>query len=110
MAVRMAGQAGFDSWQGREIFLYSSIQADSGVQPASYPMGTSGPSLGIKRPGRETEHSPPTSAEVKNGGAIPPVPHTSSWRASYLGRFWSPPYLLTNGYFWSFPGDKTAGA
>jgi hypothetical protein len=25
-----------------------------------------GPSLGVKRPGREADHSPPTSAEVKN--------------------------------------------
>jgi hypothetical protein len=30
-------------------------------------------SLGIKRPGREAVHSPSSSAEVKNGGAIPPL-------------------------------------
>jgi hypothetical protein len=34
--------------------------------------------LGIKRPGREADHSPPSSAEVKNGGAIPPFPSMSS--------------------------------
>jgi hypothetical protein len=28
--------------------------------------------------GREDEHSPASSAEVKNGEAIPPLPHTSS--------------------------------
>jgi hypothetical protein len=27
-----------------------------------------------KRPGREVDHSPPFSAEVKNAGAIPPTP------------------------------------
>jgi hypothetical protein len=32
-------------------------------------------SPGIKRPGREADHSPPYSAEVKNGGAIPPLTH-----------------------------------
>jgi hypothetical protein len=32
-------------------------------------------SPGIKHPDRLT----PSSAEVKNGGAIPPLPHTSSW-------------------------------
>jgi hypothetical protein len=32
-------------------------------------------------PGREADHSPPSSAEVKNGGAIPPLPHTSSLRS-----------------------------
>jgi hypothetical protein len=31
---------------------------------------------GVKRPGREADHSPPSSAEVRNGGAIPPLPHT----------------------------------
>jgi hypothetical protein len=30
--------------------------------------------LGAKRPGREADHSPPPSAEVKNGGAAPPFP------------------------------------
>jgi hypothetical protein len=35
-------------------------------------------SPGVKRPERETDHSPPTNAEVKNGGDIHPLPHTSS--------------------------------
>jgi hypothetical protein len=39
----------------------------------------SGPlSLGVKRQGCESDHSPPYSAKVKNGGAIPPLSHTSS--------------------------------
>jgi hypothetical protein len=36
-------------------------------------------SLGVKRPGHEADHSPPSSAEVKNGGDMPPLPQTSSW-------------------------------
>jgi hypothetical protein len=32
----------------------------------------------VKRPVREANHSPLASVEVKNGGAIPPLPHTSS--------------------------------
>jgi hypothetical protein len=37
--------------------------------------GVSGPvSLGAKWPGREADHSPPPSFEVKNRGAIPPLP------------------------------------
>jgi hypothetical protein len=32
----------------------------------------------IKRPWRETDHFPPYSLEVKNGGSIPPLPHKSS--------------------------------
>jgi hypothetical protein len=30
------------------------------------------------RPGREVDYSLPPSAEVKNGGAVPPLHHTSS--------------------------------
>jgi hypothetical protein len=30
----------------------------------------------VKRPGRESDHLSPSSAEVKNGEAIPPLPHT----------------------------------
>jgi hypothetical protein len=33
----------------------------------------------VKRPGREADHAPPHSGEVKNCGAIPPLPHISSW-------------------------------
>jgi hypothetical protein len=34
-------------------------------------------SLGVKRSGRDADHSPPSSAEVKSGLAIHPLPHTS---------------------------------
>jgi hypothetical protein len=33
--------------------------------PASYPMRTGGSFAGVKRPGREADHSPPSNAEVK---------------------------------------------
>jgi hypothetical protein len=39
-------------------------------------------STGVKGPVREVDHSPPVSAEVKNSGAIPPLPHMSSWRSA----------------------------
>jgi hypothetical protein len=35
--------------------------------------------LGVKRSEREARHSPPSSAEIKNSGAIPPLPHMSAW-------------------------------
>jgi hypothetical protein len=34
---------------------------------------------GVKQQGREADHSPPSSTEVKNGGGIPPLPHISLW-------------------------------
>jgi hypothetical protein len=39
------------------------VQTGSAAHQASYPMGTL--FLGVKRPGREADPSPPSSAEVK---------------------------------------------
>jgi hypothetical protein len=39
---------------------------------------------GGKQQRREADHSPPSSAEVENGGAKPPLSHTSSWRKAQL--------------------------
>jgi hypothetical protein len=42
------------------------VHTVSGAHPASYTMGTGGPFPGGKaRPGRDADHSPPSSAEVK---------------------------------------------
>jgi hypothetical protein len=46
------------------IYIYI-VQTGSGVHPTSYTAGTGGSFPGVKRPGREADHSPPTSAEVK---------------------------------------------
>jgi hypothetical protein len=50
------------------------IQSDSGAHPVSYPMDTRTLSPGIKRPGGETDHSPPISAEVKTTWMYIPTP------------------------------------
>jgi hypothetical protein len=49
----------------RVIYKIHVIQTGSGVHPASYPMGTGDSFPGVKRQGREADHSPLTSAEVK---------------------------------------------
>jgi hypothetical protein len=36
----------------------------------------------VKLPGCETNHSLPSSDEIKNGGAVPPLPGNSSWHDS----------------------------
>jgi hypothetical protein len=46
--------------------LHHRVQNGSGAYPDSYPMGTTGYFLGEKWPGREFDHSPTSSAEVKN--------------------------------------------
>jgi hypothetical protein len=42
------------------------VQTGCGAHPASYLMGAGALSTGIKRPGREVDHSPTSSAEVNN--------------------------------------------
>jgi hypothetical protein len=47
------------------FYIHHRVQNGSGAHPASYPMGIRGPFLGVKRPEREADHSPPSSADVK---------------------------------------------
>jgi hypothetical protein len=35
----------------------------------------------------DADHSSPSSAEVKNNGAMPPLPHTASWRGVQLIKY-----------------------
>jgi hypothetical protein len=77
----MALGYGLDDWGSKFRFpagagnfsLHHRVQNGSGFHPASYPMGTRGSFPGVKRPGREDDHSLPSSAEVKNAWAIPPL-------------------------------------
>jgi hypothetical protein len=62
------------------IFLLHSVKMFSEDHTGSYKMGTANSSLGVKRPGRNADYSPPSSVEVNNGGATPPIPHASPWR------------------------------
>jgi hypothetical protein len=55
--VRFAAGAG-------NFSLHHRVQNGSGAHPAFYLMGTRALSLGVKRPGREADHSPPSIAEV----------------------------------------------
>jgi hypothetical protein len=60
------GVLGFDSRRGMGIFLFT-IASRTDLGPTQPPIqwipGVL--SLGVKRPGREADHSPPPSAEVK---------------------------------------------
>jgi hypothetical protein len=49
---------------GGNFSLLNRVQNGSGAHPASYPMGTRSSFLGVKRPGREADNSPPSSAEA----------------------------------------------
>jgi hypothetical protein len=51
----------------------TSSQALGPIQrPMQWVLGALSPE--VKRPGREANHSPPSSAEVKHGGPVPPSP------------------------------------
>jgi hypothetical protein len=68
---------GFESQQGLGTFsIHHRVQTGSGAHPASYPMGTRDFSVGVKREGREVDHSPPSSAEIENAwsyNSAPPI-------------------------------------
>jgi hypothetical protein len=55
----------FESQSGQEFSIFHVVQTDTGAHPTSYQMGNGAISLGVKRPGREADYSPPISAEVK---------------------------------------------
>jgi hypothetical protein len=59
------GGAGVRVPVGKTVSLLHLVQTGSGIHPTSYKMGTGVSSPGVKRQGREADHSPPTSAEVK---------------------------------------------
>jgi hypothetical protein len=56
-SVRFPAEAG-------NFCLHHRVQKGSGTHPTSYPMGSKALSLGVKRPGREADHSPPSSPEL----------------------------------------------
>jgi hypothetical protein len=76
----------FDSRRRLRIFLFttSSRPALGPTQPPiQWVPGTL--SLGVKWPGFEADHSPPSSAEIKNGSEIYlHSPNTPSWRGAQL--------------------------
>jgi hypothetical protein len=57
---------GFDSWQGLGIFLFTTA-SETALGPTQLPIQwvLGALSLGVKRPAREADHSPPSSADVK---------------------------------------------
>jgi hypothetical protein len=50
----------------RDSSLSQNVQTDPGSYLTSYPVGTSSIFVGIRRLGRDADHSPPCGAEVKN--------------------------------------------
>jgi hypothetical protein len=87
-AIRLPTGYGVDgrgSNPGRgKIFMFSTASRPA-MGPTQPPIqwvpGTISP--GLKRPKREGDNSPPSSAEVKNDAATTPLPHTSLGHNAY---------------------------
>jgi len=78
IGVRVSARAG-------NFPLNHRVRKSSGAYPATYLTGTRGSFLRIKRPGREADHSPPFSAEVKDRMELYlHSPNTPSWRGANL--------------------------
>jgi hypothetical protein len=58
----------------RHFTLLHIVKICSGAQYAVYSMSTECSMHGLKRQGREADHSPASTVEVKNGGAINSIP------------------------------------
>jgi hypothetical protein len=69
------------SRHGQNFSPLHSVQTSSGAYPMSTGASLSRFPPGVKRSGREADHSPPSNAEVKNGGAVPPLPRMFSWHS-----------------------------
>jgi hypothetical protein len=84
VGIVTAGRPGFDSRQGQKILVFTASRPVlASTKPPINWIQRGGHFLGIKRTGRETDYSPPSSPEVKYDGTIPLLPHTSSQRGAY---------------------------
>jgi hypothetical protein len=65
------------------LFLFSIVSIPP-VGPIQLPIQWTQLSISpqVKRPGREADNSPPSSAEVESGGAVPPLLHMCSWHTA----------------------------
>jgi hypothetical protein len=71
--------AGVRFWAGASfLFLLYNVQTDYGAHPPSCQIDTGAVLAGVKRQRHAADHSPPSDAEVKNDGAKPTLPYTSS--------------------------------
>jgi hypothetical protein len=70
------GRPGFNTRQGQGIFLFATTVSRpilEPIQPIKWELGALSPR--VKRPAREADHSPPSSAEVKNAWSYTSTPY-----------------------------------
>jgi hypothetical protein len=68
-----------------DLFLLHNVQTGWGSPSVLFNgYGGGAVSTGIKRQRREADQSGPSTTEIKNIGAIPPLRHMSSWHSAQL--------------------------
>jgi hypothetical protein len=93
--------------EAEDFFSSPCVQTGSGAHPASYPMGTGGPFPGGKaRPGRDADHSTPSSANVKYELELYLLsPHVPPWRVAGQLYFSLLCFLTSSIYVLRLVGD-----
>jgi hypothetical protein len=77
-------------------FLLATVSIPAEAHPASYSVGTRGVLFpGLKWPGREADHSYPSSAKVKNARSYTSTPRTFSCRGIYYNPSFKESAILT---------------
>jgi hypothetical protein len=72
-------------------------------------MGYNGFFLGVKRPGRETVYSPPSSADVRMRGAVPTLPNAPLWCDAHLKKAKGQLYFYLLGFMTNYNLIKQEG-
>jgi hypothetical protein len=90
----------FDSQRGLGIFLFTTASRTV-LGPTELPIQwvPGALSLGVKRPGCEADHSPPSSAEVKNAWSCTSTPQYASMAWCLVktqGQLYLIPFILDN--------------
>jgi hypothetical protein len=81
----MIGVLGFDSRRGLAIFPFTTTSRTVGLTQPPIKWVPGALSLGVKRPRREADHSPPSNAQVKEWVELYlHSPNTLSWRSTQL--------------------------
>jgi hypothetical protein len=85
-----------------KVQKHNSFNTDSGAHPASYSMGTRRFSTGVKQPGREADHSPASSAEIKECVKLylhsPSTPSRRGAQLKHRDNFTFYLYLMETGW------------
>jgi hypothetical protein len=76
------GMEGWGSWRWQHFSLLRNIKTALGLTQPHIQWAPGGIFPRVKWSGRDAEYSPPYSAEAKNSGVTPPLPHMSSWHGA----------------------------